>query len=342
MQRIERPPRAKILFACVGIVALVGVVDYFCWSEILFSVFYLVPVSLAAWRLGKGYGLMIAALSVAVWIGGDLIAGAHYRNSFVPIWNACILLVFYGVVCWLLDNLHLLQQDLELKVAQRTQALTEQMMERERLEKEILEIGEQERRRIGNDIHDSLCQHLTATALAGQVLSQKLANKAAPESGDAHKIALLIEEGITMARNFAHGLHPVQVDAEGLMDAFRSLASNISQTSRVECVFECDTPVLVNDTATATNIFRIGQEAVANAVRHGKPSHISMTLARRSDRLTLMVEDDGVGLPENWDKRPGLGTRIMAHRASMIGATLSVEPNPTGGAMVACSLPFRT
>jgi signal transduction histidine kinase len=78
---------------------------------------------------------------------------------------------------------------------------------------------------------------------------------------------------------------------------------------------------------------------VANAVRHGKPSRISVTLARSADRLTLVVEDDGVGLPDDWDKGAGLGTRIMAHRAAMIGAALSVEPNPTGGAMVACTLP---
>jgi signal transduction histidine kinase len=182
---------------------------------------------------------------------------------------------------------------------------------------------------------------LTATALAGQVLCQKLANKAAPEDADARQVVTLIEEGIAMARNVARGVHPVQVDAEGLMDAFRNLAASTSQSTKIECAFECATPVLVEDTATATNFYRIGQEAVANAVRHAKPSRISLTLSRSADRLTLVVEDDGIGLPENWEKGPGLGTRIMAHRAAMIGAALSIEPNPTGGAMIACSLPIH-
>jgi len=340
-QSIEQPPRLVVILACVCIVAVVGVIDYLTGFEVFFSVFYLVAVALATWRLGKGFGLAIACLSVIVWIGGDFAAGAHYRSTFVPIWNAGILLIFYGVVCWLLDDLHLLQRDLNLKVHERTRALTEEMAERERLEKEILEISERERRRIGDDIHDTLCQHLTATALAGQVLTEKLAKQSAAEGADARRIVGLIEEGITMARNMARGLHPVQVDAEGLMHAFRTLATNITQTGKMECVFECEAPVLVEDTATATNIYRIGQEAIANALRHSKASRISVTLSSRSDRLTLMVEDDGVGLPDDWDKGSGLGARIMAHRAAMIGARLSVEPNPTGGALVACSLPFH-
>jgi signal transduction histidine kinase len=299
-------------------------------------------VVLATWRLGKGFGLAVAALSVMVWIGGDFAAGAHYHNSFVPVWNAGILLIFYGVVCWLLDKLQTLQRNLNSKVIERTSALTEQMAERERLEKEILQISEKERQRIAHDIHDTLCQHLTATALAGQALTQKLTNRSSPEGTDAKKVVALVEEGITMARNVARGLNPVQVDAEGLMEAFRDLAAKITQTTKIDCVFACDKPVLLDDTATATNIYRIGQEAVANALRHGKASRISLTLAQRAGRLTLTVEDDGIGLPDDWDKKPGLGTRIMAHRAAMIGASLSVEPNPTGGAMVACSLPFHT
>src|SRR5580704_13956822 len=102
-ESIEQPPRMIVILLCVCIVAVVGVIDYLTGFEVIFSVFYLSAVALATWRLGKGFGIGIACLSVAVWIGGDVAAGAHYRSSFVPIWNACILLTFYGVVCWLLD-----------------------------------------------------------------------------------------------------------------------------------------------------------------------------------------------------------------------------------------------
>lgn len=339
LHNIDRSPRWTVFLACGGLVALVGAIDCFTDPEILFSVFYLLAVGLATWRLGKGYAFLFACLSVAVWIGGDLIVPGYYHNSFVPLWNAGILLLFYGVVILLLDSLRALQMELESKVQQRTLALTQQMTHRERLEKEVLGASEREQRRIGNDIHDTLCQHLTATAIAAQVLSEKLAAHTSPEAGDARQIVKLAEEGITMARNFARGIQPVQVDAEGLMDAFRNLAKATAQSAKVDCVFECDTPVLVEDAATATNLYRIGQEAVTNALRHGKPEHISLSLAARGGSLFLTVEDDGIGLPESWDKGPGVGVRVMAHRAEMIGASLSIEPNPTGGTMVCCALP---
>src|SRR5208282_1858344 len=113
---------------------------------------------------------------------------------------------------------------------------------RKRLEREILQISEREQRRIGHDLHDGLCQHLTATALAGQVLTERLEAKALPESAAAGKVVDLVEEGIDLARNLARGLYPVEMEAEGLMDAFQDLADNITTGARVRCVFECDAP----------------------------------------------------------------------------------------------------
>ncbi|HWD19476.1 MAG TPA: ATP-binding protein [Verrucomicrobiae bacterium] len=339
---LERIPRTTAALASLGMVALVGVIDYQSDAEILFSVFYLLAVALATWRVGAGYGMLISCLSVAAWIGGDLLAGVRYRNTFVPLWNAGILLLFYFTVVGLLASLHALQNNLSAKVRDRTLALTQEMAERERLEKEILEISERERRRIGDDIHDTLCQHLTATALAGQVLRETLTLKAAPEAADARRIVGLIEGGISMARDLARGVQPVQVDAEGLMEAFRALAATTSETAKIECSFDCAAPILVENATTATNLYRIGHEAVTNAVRHGKPQHICITLARRPPQLVLTVEDDGSGLPERWDQGNGLGARIMAHRALMIGAKLDVEPNPTGGTMVTCCLPMSS
>ena len=339
LQDIERRSRLTVFLACLSIVAMIGFVDYLSTPDVLFSVFYLLAVGLATWRLGRVFGFLFACLSVAVWIGGDFASGFQFRTPLIPIWNAAILLLFYGVVIWLLDNLRALQSELESKVRQRTLALTQQMEQRERLEKEILGISEREQRRIGHDIHDTLCQHLTATAIAAQVLSHKLASQSVPESADARHIVKLVEESIVMGRNFARGVQPVQVDPEGLMDAFRNLASTTTQASGIECAFSCEAPVLVEDTATATNLYRIGQEAVTNAIRHAKPGHVSITLACQGGGLLLTVEDDGAGLPEGWDQGHGLGTRIMAHRAEIIGAALTIDPSPTGGTMVCCNLP---
>jgi signal transduction histidine kinase len=323
----------------VGVLVVIGVVDYLTGFEVLFAAFYLLEVGLAAWFVGRGFGIIMSILSVVVWIGGDVAAGAHYSRPFVPIWNAAILLVVYSTVVWILASLRRLQSELESKVQQRTVALTQEMAERARLEKELVEVSEREQRRIGHDLHDSLCQHLTGTALAGQVLGEKLAAKALPEAADANKVVELVEDGIAIARNLARGISPVEVESQGLMAALSDLAANISNVSKIVCIFECDPPVTVEDAAVGTQLYRIAQEATSNALRHGKAKRVGINLSQRGEVVTLSIEDDGTGLPDGWQKGHGLGTRIMAHRAGIIGGDIAVEPNPTGGTLVRCWFP---
>jgi signal transduction histidine kinase len=305
----------------------------------LFSVFYLLDVGLAAWFVGRWFGLLMSVLSVVVWIAGDMAAGAKYKQEWIPIWNALILLVFYLIVVWLLTSLRLLQRELEIRVLDRTRALTREMAERQRLEEEILAISEREQRRMGHDLHDGLCQHLTATALAGQVLDERLSARGLPEAAAAAKVVKLVEEGIDMARNLARGLYPVEMEAEGLMTAFQDLAEAITRGAKAKCVFECRLPVLIHDDGVAAQLYRIVQEAVRNALQHGHPKRIGINLSEQGGRVTLTVEDDGAGLPEGGSKGGGLGIRIMAHRAAMIGGHFAVEPAPTGGTIVTCSFP---
>src|SRR6267154_5212642 len=228
IQALEKRSRPGLILVGLAVLVLIGIIDYLTGFEILFSVFYLLEVGLATWLVGRRFGMIMSILSVLVWIGGDMAAGAHYSRPVVPIWNAMILLVLYFIVVWLLSSLRTLHNELEKKVRERTEALTQEMGERARLEKEILEVSEREQRRIGHDLHDSLCQHLTATALAGQVLGEKLAAKSLPEAADANKIVELVEDGITLARNLARGIFPLEMEADGLMAAFQELALNIS------------------------------------------------------------------------------------------------------------------
>jgi signal transduction histidine kinase len=339
LERLERRSQPFLVLAGLAVLVVIGTIDYLTGFEVLFSVFYLLEVALAAWFVGKGFGLLMSVLSVLVWIGGDLAAGARYSNPLIPVWNALILMVFYFVVVWLLTNLRALHRELEARVRQRTAALVREMAERQRLEEEILQVSEREQRRIGHELHDSLCQHLTGTALAGQVLGERLAAKSLPEAADADKVVELVEEGITLARNLARGLYPVEMEAEGLMAAFQDLADNLTKGARVRCIFECEAPVLMHDDAAATHLYRIAQEAVRNAIQHGKPKRIGITLAEQNGLVTLTVEDDGVGVPETAQKSGGLGVQIMAHRAAMIGGSFAIEPAPTGGTIVTCSIP---
>src|SRR2546426_697411 len=188
IENLERRSRPFFVGACLGFLALIGLVDFVTGFEMFFSVFYLLAVGVATWFVGRGFGLFMSVLSAAAWIAGDLAAGAHYSSFFIPIWNTAILLAFYFIVVWLLVHLRTLHKDLENRVQQRTIALKQEMAERERLEKEILQVSEREQRRIGRDLHDGLCQHLTGTALAGRGLEEKLDARMLPEARDASNI----------------------------------------------------------------------------------------------------------------------------------------------------------
>jgi len=338
IQVLEQRSRLFFVPACFGVLALVGLVDYLTGFEVFFSVFYLLGIGLAVWFVSKGFGLLLSILSVAVWILGDLAAGAHYSSPFIPIWNALVLTAFYFIVVWLLDSLRSLQKELEGRVQQRTIALTQEMAERERLEEEILNVVEREQQRIGHDLHDSLGQHLTAAAFAGKVLTDQLADQPVPAAA-ARRVVNLVEDGITLTRTLAQGLTPVELVAEGLMEAFEELSDNISERFRIDCRFECDVPVLVPEARVATHLYRIAQEAISNAVKHGQAKHVVVRLARTEAGTVLEILDDGVGLPDPVPPGRGIGLRIMAHRASMIGGSFAARRGATGGTIVTCTVP---
>ena len=212
---------------------------------------------------------------------------------------------------------------------------------RKRLEKEILEISEREKRRIGHDLHDGLCQHLAGVEMMSQVLEQKLSARSPDAAGRAGEIARNVREAISQTRSLARGLSPVTLESEGLMSALQELAENTGKIFRVVCRFDCDPPVSVTDHAVATHLFRLAQEAVANAIKHGRAKKISIRLTGDRGRVILKVDDDGTGFPAEIFKSKGMGLRIMQSRVGMMDGTLSIERNTGGGASVICSVPNR-
>jgi signal transduction histidine kinase len=213
--------------------------------------------------------------------------------------------------------------------------------EAKRLERTILEISGREQRRIGQDLHDGLGQHLTGVAFMSKVLEQKLREKNLPEAADAAKIVALVNQAIDKTRELSHGLLPVLSDARGLMTALERLALQVENLFQVSCTFECDRPVPIRESDIATHLYHIAQEAVNNALKHGQPCHIAIRLAG-GDEPFLSVDDDGVGLPES---RPagragqGMGLLIMSYRAKMIGGALEVRQAQAGGTEVFCTFP---
>ena len=211
--------------------------------------------------------------------------------------------------------------------------------QRKRLEKEILEISDREQRRIGHDLHDGLCQQLAGIELMSQVLEQKLAAKSKAEAARAAEIARQVRDAIGHTRLLARGLSPVTLESEGLMSALEELAADTGKMFQVACVLECNPPVLMHDHAAATHLYRIAQEAVSNAVKHGKAKHLTISLKTIGDRNVLMIKDDGAGLPRTAPAGKGMGLRIIQYRAGMIGGAAMVQRDLDGGTSVVCSVP---
>ncbi len=217
-------------------------------------------------------------------------------------------------------------------------AILRDITERKRLEKELLEISDREQRRIGQDLHDGLCQQLAGIELMSQVAAQKLAARSKADAARVGEIAKYVREAIGQTRLLARGLSPVMHGAEGLMTALQELAVNTHKLFGVRCTVECDPPVLLPDHAVATHLYRIAQEAVSNAIKHGKARHITIRLKAAGEKYILSVKDDGRGLPKKVSQK-GMGLRIMQYRAGMVGGGLMVERDLDGGTSVVCSVP---
>jgi PAS domain S-box-containing protein len=206
------------------------------------------------------------------------------------------------------------------------------------LEREILAISEREQRRLGHDLHDDLCQQLAGIEFLSQRLASGLAARSAAAAPQAKEIARMVRRAMTQTRELALGLSPVRLEAEGLADALRELAVSTRKVFGCDCRFHCDPPVLVPDHTVAIHLYRITQEAVSNALRHGRARRIEIGLTAKGHALTLAVKDNGRGVPRNLAKGKGMGLRIMRYRAEVIGGALKVEPHPDGGTQVVCTV----
>jgi PAS domain S-box-containing protein len=212
--------------------------------------------------------------------------------------------------------------------------------ERKHLERAILDISAREQRRIGQDLHDGLGQHLTGIAFMAKVHETKLAEKKSPEAEDAAKIVKLVNEAIHKTRELARGLLPVVSDSQGLMSALQLWAAEVEDLFGVSCRFQCHTPVLIHDDTMATHLYHIAQEAVNNAIKHGDAHNIWIELTAGQGRGTLVIKDNGKGIGENCANSQGMGLHIMHYRAGMIGGALDVQRDKTGGTVVTCIFPL--
>lgn len=212
--------------------------------------------------------------------------------------------------------------------------------ERRRLEQRLLNIVEEERQRVGRDLHDSLGGRLAGAALMCMALVRSLTAKSLPEAETAAEVGSLIKESIAEARSIAHGLCPVEMEGSGLLGGLQKLADNTARRFGIVCKFEWEKDLLIRDPAVAYHLFRIVEEAIGNAIRHGMACNILIRLAGQGGQAALEIWDDGLGLPADLTRRTGMGLRTMKYRADMIGAQFAVERGPDVGTVVTCRLPL--
>ena len=211
--------------------------------------------------------------------------------------------------------------------------------EQRRLQREILDVSDSERRRIGQDLHDSLCQMLTGIAFAVGSLEERLASDNLPAAKSAHEIGELLRQANSEARNIARGLYPVELAGGSLPTALQRLVDEVNNNGKTRCELVCHADLELVDKTRALHLYRIVQEAVANALRHGVPTAITITLRRTVGEIHLEVVNNGRDWPDAPSQTGGIGLSIMAYRARMLGGQLQICRGELGGTLVAMNLP---
>ena len=219
----------------------------------------------------------------------------------------------------------------------------EDVTEKRRIEQQVLAVSERERRRMAQELHDGLGQHLTAIAFVAQTIHHQLQRQNYTEAAkNTEQLVNQVSEATGLTRDLAKGLHPMQLQADQFQTAMETLANNVSNLFKVVCTFRCDRPCLPpgDSDEAATQLYRITQEAINNALKHGKPARI--TVAYKHDPQTgharLLISDDGCGCPKPaagpGPIQRGMGLQIMRYRAESIGGKFHFDHGPDGGTFV--------
>src|SRR5580700_3575265 len=250
----------------LALTAVIGFIDYSTGNEVTVDPFYSIPILLLVWFGNKNLAIAISVCCALAWWWANAAGGHSYSSEWLRIWDVIVRLMFFSLVVFA-GMVFKQQRD---SIGDRVELLERS----QQLEREIISISEREQQRIGRDLHGGVCQYLAAISFTAAMLNRDLERESSIRAEKAGEIANLLQDAAKRTRDLARGLSPVDRDEGGLESALNELALSTSKLGGISCSFICVGPVQIRDNARAVHLFRIAQEALSNATKHGHPKAV--------------------------------------------------------------------
>lgn len=321
----------QILAIAFAVVLLIGYCDFLLPYEVTMMMFYFAPILFAAWYGDRRSAVIIAVVSAPVW----WLANYSSQPSSMEIytWAGCNRLATFLVVALGGAAMREQRETMQARVV---------AMERTReLEEEILRVSEREQMRLGQDLHDGLCQQLAAIDCAVACLRHDLEEKEWPELAEVNFIQEQISSVVVQARDLARGVFPVQIDEEGFLAALQEVVQNTNRLRLFTVTLKVEGEIKIKNPETGMHLFRIAQEALNNVTKHAHASRVEIEVSRSDHHLALQISDDGVGLPADRTGGKGIGMQTMTYRSKSMGGEVQVDNGREGGTVVRCVVPME-
>jgi signal transduction histidine kinase len=330
----QRQSHEWIFTEAAALLIPIAFYDYSTGYEVSLSILYCVPIFIVAWCCDKKSGVLMALLAAITWWWADVQAGHPYLDSWLEGWEVSVRFAFFIITAIGTSAVKQQRDASESRIA-----LLEYS---QRLEREIIGISEREQERIGQDLHDGICQYLAALSCSAASLKSDLeGHDLAAEARVADELAGFLRDAVIQIRNLARGLVPVQMDEAGLASALEELTASATRLLGIRCVYESAGTPLIRDNAVAMHLYRIAQEAINNATKHGKAANVHVSLTEDGKATTLRIADDGSGISKTATESDGMGLGLMLYRARLVGGELNIESPNTGGTIVSCGIPLE-
>lgn len=323
-----RQPRSWLIAEIVASLLVIAVLDSITTYQIRLLPLYAVPVFVLAWFCGKKWGIAAGLFSSLLWWCANRFTGDPDLHSWIGVWEVSRHVGFFLIVALVGSALRT-----KTDIAVERIALLEHS---QRLEREIVNISEAEQRRIGQDLHDGLCQYLAGLTCSASSLRDDLQElRLQSDANAAGELVTLLQDAVVQTRDLARKLVPAHVSRLGLVLALESLAQSVTRLHGINCRFRSHASSANWDEHTAMHLYRIAQEAINNATRHGKARNIFLFLNGAGRSIKLRVVDDGAGISELDSE--GMGLDIMRYRARLIGGQLTIRRRNSRGTTLTCT-----